>query len=84
MAELDQEPPPPRLQQEIRPQNPPQRSRLSSLSHSTPSHTTHDHRGVVLSTVYYTTLHGGDWLPEIRGDGEEHFCHRKSVHGHGG
>ncbi len=40
MAELDQDPPLTCLQQEIRPQDPIERSGLSSLSGSTPPQTT--------------------------------------------
>jgi hypothetical protein len=45
MAELDQDPPLPRLQQEIRPPDPPQRPGLPSLPYSAPYQTTHHHRG---------------------------------------
>jgi hypothetical protein len=59
MAELDQDPPLPRLQQEIRPQDPPQRSGLSSLPHSSPSQRTHHQRAggtpfMMISTIFHT------------------------------
>ncbi|KAF5474005.1 hypothetical protein F2P56_005948, partial [Juglans regia] len=84
MEELDQDSPLPRLQQEIRPQDPPQRSWLSSLPRPTPPQTINRQRGLLLGPIYHTTLHGGDGLSEIRRHGEEHFRHGKSDHGHVG